>query len=424
MDKVRGTNKTHDCNRRLSPSASMRKIDLNNFQVATSETARDINSRIMLNLVRKHQPISRADLMRPSGLQRSTVSVITEQLIAERWLREGEVGQLPRGRRPTFLHINEERAGIFGINVRPHLTNMALANLGGRFLEQESMATPTSPDEFVKQIGERVHASMKQHPQMAYEGIGVSLPGRVDLSSQKFVFAPNLGWHEEDLKERLELATGLPVDLENEANACALSEFWFGRYSESVGNLIAVAVSEGIGVGMILNGQLVRGPSGLAGEFGHVTINENGPKCGCGNRGCWEVYASNSAAVRYYNEAKASKNGKKNHNGEASINFEDLLGLAERGDLKALEALDHMAQYLGRGISTLVTGLAPDIIVVVGEVTRAWDRLGPIISDVVKQHSFTHTTTKIIASGPAPQPRLRGIIALVLQKHFGAPTIV
>src|ERR1700678_1608070 len=105
----------------------MRKIDLNNFQVPSSETARDINSRIMLNLVRKHQPISRADLTRYSGLQRSTVSVITEQLIAERWLRGGDMGKAPRGVRPTFLHLNEDRAGIFGVNVRPFSTNLALA---------------------------------------------------------------------------------------------------------------------------------------------------------------------------------------------------------------------------------------------------------------------------------------------------------
>src|SRR5882724_10555752 len=149
----------------------MRKIDLNNFQVATSETARDINSRIMLNLVRKHQPISRADLMRQSGLQRSTVSVITEQLIAERWLKEGAVGQLPRGRRPTFLHLNEDRAGIFGINVRPFTTNMALANLAGRFLSQESMPTPATPDEFVAQITERIRVLKQERPHMAYEGI-------------------------------------------------------------------------------------------------------------------------------------------------------------------------------------------------------------------------------------------------------------
>jgi predicted NBD/HSP70 family sugar kinase len=252
----------------------------------------------------------------------------------------------------------------------------------------------------------------------------VSLPGRVDLSSQKFVFAPNLVWHEEDLKERLELATGLPVDLENEANACALSEFWFGRHTDGARNLIAVAVSEGIGVGMILNGQLVRGPSGLAGEFGHVTLDENGPKCGCGNHGCWEVFASNSAALRYYTESKSgSGRGRKAHGGRSSeMSFEDFLRLAEQGDLGALEALDRMAHYLGKGIAMLVTGLAPDVIVVVGEVTRAWDRVGAIVNDVIKRRSSTHATSKIIASGPALQPRLRGIIALVLQKHFGAPS--
>ena len=402
----------------------MRKIDLNNFQVATSETVRDINSRIMLNLVRQHQPISRADLMRQSGLQRSTVSVITEQLIAERWLKEGAVGKLPRGRRPTFLHLNEDRAGIFGINVRPFTTNMVLANLAGRFLWQESMPTPATPDEFIKQITERISAAKRERPHMAYEGIGVSLPGRVDLSSQKFVFAPNLGWHEEDLKERLERATGLAVDLENEANACALSEFWFGRHAEGTRNLIAVAVSEGIGVGMILNGQLVRGPSGLAGEFGHVALAENGPKCGCGNYGCWEVFASNSAAQRYYMESKLPGRNGKNHSGKRNgekPSFEDILQLAEHGDLRALEAVERMAHYLGKGISMLVTGLAPEAIVVVGEVTRAWDRVGPIITEVVRQRSSTHATAKITASGPAPQPRLRGIIALVLQRHFGAP---
>src|ERR1700761_5754437 len=152
---------------------SMRKIDLNNFQVATSETARDINSRIILNLVRKYQTISRADLMRQSGLQRSTVSVITEQLISEQWLREGAVGASSRGRRPTFLHLNENRAGIFGINIQPVSTDLALANLSGHFLAQETIPTPRSSSVFVTQISSRVREWMKSHHMMAYEGIGV-----------------------------------------------------------------------------------------------------------------------------------------------------------------------------------------------------------------------------------------------------------
>jgi predicted NBD/HSP70 family sugar kinase len=393
----------------------MRKIDLNNFQVATSETARDINSRIMLNLVRKHQPISRADLMRQSGLQRSTVSVITEQLIAEGWLREGAVGLLPRGRRPTFLHLNENRAGIFGINIQPYTTDIGLANLSGHFLAQETISTPKTSAIFVTKFTSRVHELMKQHPMMAYEGIGVSLPGRVDLSSQKFIFSPNLGWHAADLKGQLENATGLSVSMENAANACALSEFWFGKYTDGVRNLVVVTVSEGIGVGMILNGQLVRGTSGLAGEFGHVAIEENGPQCGCGNTGCWEVFASNLAAVRYYNEMGHGKNSVRT--------YVEILARAQQGDPLAVKTLERMARYLGKGIAMLVMGLAPDVIVVVGDVTHAWDKVHPIIQDVVRRWASTHPAVRIVASNPASQPRLRGIIALVLQRYFGAPTV-
>jgi predicted NBD/HSP70 family sugar kinase len=393
----------------------MRKIDLNNFQVATSETARDINSRIMLNLVRKHQPISRADLMRQSGLQRSTVSVITEQLIAEGWLREGAVGLLPRGRRPTFLHLNENRAGIFGINIQPYTTDIGLANLSGHFLAQETIATPRTSAIFVTKFSARVRELIKLHPTMAYEGIGVSLPGRVDLSSQKFIFSPNLGWHAADLKGQLENATGLSVSMENAANACALSEFWFGKHVEGVRNLVVVTVSEGIGVGMILNGQLIRGTSGLAGEFGHVAIDEDGPQCGCGNRGCWEVFASNLAAVRYYNEAGSKKHPVKT--------YVEILARAQHGDPLAARTLERMAKYLGKGIAMLVMGLAPDVIIVVGDVTHVWDKVHPIITDVVRQWASTHPAVRIMASGPSSQPRLRGIIALVLQKYFGAPIV-
>jgi predicted NBD/HSP70 family sugar kinase len=395
----------------------LRKTELKHFKVATSDTARDFNRRIILNLVRKHQPISQADLMRLSGFQRSTVSVIARELIETGWLKTGALGELPRGRKPTNLHLNENRAGIFGIDIRAQKTRYALANLEGRFLVTESITTPASPHEFVDQVGGHIRTLMKQNPQLSYEGIGVSLPGRVDLSSRKFVFAPNLHWSAVDLKALLEQKTGLPVELENAANACALSEYWFGRQIEGIRDLFAVTVSEGIGVGMILNGQLVRGISGLAGEFGHVSLNENGPLCACGNNGCWEVYASNSAAVRYYAEMQPRGRDRKT----LPVTFEEILKLAEQGDLKALAALEKMADYIGRGIAMLITGLAPEAIVIVGEVTRAWDHVGPIVNRVVKERSSTHASARIMTSGLVEQPRLRGIIALVLQKYFGPP---
>ena len=400
----------------------MRRIDLSNFQVATSETARDINRRIVLNLIRTHQPISRADLARHSGLQRSTVSVIAEQLIAERWITEGANGHTPRGRRPTFLHLNKERVGIIGINVRPVMTKLALADLDANFLAQDSLATPQDPKEFVAELVPRVRKLMTARAGLTCEGIGVSLPGRVDLVSKRLVFAPNLGWRDVDLKTPLEKATKLPVELENAANSCALSEICFGRRAEGLRNLVVVTVSEGIGCGLILNHQLVQGTTGTAGEFGHAALIQDGLECSCGNRGCWEMYASNSAAIRYYSQA--TRGAKRRSTAEErTISFEHLLRLAEQGDTKATDALQQMAQYLGRGIAPLVAGLAPDMIVIVGEVTRAWPLVGPIIKDTVKRHSFTRAETQIVPSDPITQPRLRGTIALVLLKHFGAPAV-
>jgi transcriptional regulator of PTS gene len=242
------------------------------------------------------------------------------------------------------------------------------------------------------------------------------------------VFAPNLGWKDFDLKTPLEKATRLPVELENAANSCALSEICFGRRAEGLRNLIVVTVSEGIGCGLILNHQLVQGSTGTAGEFGHATLIQDGLECSCGNRGCWEMYASNTAAIRHYTKAIAPTRPTKRPTkalgeNEKTISFEHLLRLADQGDAKAVEALQQMAKYLGMGIAPLVTGLAPDMIVIVGEVTRAWREVGPIIKDTIKQQSFTRAETQIVPSDPITQPRLRGTIALVLLKHFGAPSI-
>ena len=266
---------------------------------------------------------------------------------------------------------------------------------------------------------------MRVRPEITYEGIGVSLPGRVDAASSRLVFAPNLPWRDVDLKTPLEQATGLPVELENAANACALAEVWFGKYALGVQNLVAVTVSEGIGTGLILNHQLVRGSTGLAGEFGHTTLIEGGIECGCGNRGCWEVYASNSAAVRYYAEnataSRPARTGSRSY--QTAPNFQDVLRLAEQNDSKAVEAIEKLAYHLGAGIALLITGIAPDALVVIGEVTRVWNRIGPIIQETVRARAHSGATTQIFPTDPATQPRLRGTIALVLQKYFGAPTV-
>jgi predicted NBD/HSP70 family sugar kinase len=393
----------------------MRKIDLTNFQVATSETARQINRRIALNFLRRHQPMSRADLARHSGLQRSTVSAIIDQLIGEGWVTEGAIGQAARGRRPRFLHLNVERAGILAVQLRPETTTVGLAGVDARFIRQTTWPTPKDPTAFVAEVARTVTSFRAAHPQVVCEGMGVSLPGRVDRAGT-LVFAPNLGWAPVNLREQLERAVDLPVVVENAANACALAEVWFGEHPEHVRHLIAVTVSEGIGVGLLLNGQLVHGGDSLAGEFGHVTLDEHGPACPCGKAGCWERYASNAAALRFYAESGGA-------DGQPVHSFDDLLRLVEADDARALAALGQMAGHLGAFLANLATGLAPEVIVVVGEVTRVWNRVGPLIERAVHARMLPGSTTRIVPTDPAMQPRLRGAVTLVVQQHFGAPNV-
>ena len=386
----------------------MSAIDLERIQGASSEVVRDINRRIVLNLIRTRQPISRADLARVSGLQRSTISLIVEELVEENWVIEGPTGRLPRGRRPTFLRLNDDRV-IIGVDIRPTQTTVALANVNGKFTSQEVSATPADPKAAVDALIQRIQALIRSCPGKKIEGIGISLPGRP--SAGHLVFAPNLTWGDFDIRGPISRATGLEIELENAANACVLAAVWFDRM-ESCRNLVVVTVSEGIGAGVLINGQLARGLNGMAGEFGHVPLDPDGPRCGCGSRGCWEVFGSNRAALRYYHESSTHADG---------LSFPDLLSLADQGDTRAVQALEKMAHYLGRGMRMIVAGLAPERIIIIGDLTRSWHRFGPVIEAEVQ--------AQVLPGGSAPQlipvhedgmARLRGTVALVLQKHFGS----
>jgi predicted NBD/HSP70 family sugar kinase len=377
-------------------------------QGASSEVVRDINRRIVLNLIRTRQPISRADLARASGLQRSTISLIVEELIDEHWVLEGPTGRLPRGRRPTFLRLNEERV-IIGIDIRPSQITLALGNVNGKFTSQEVFVTPPNPKAAVDALVQRMQPIIRSCREKKIEGIGVTLPGRARAG--RLVFAPNLKWPEFDIRTPLVKATGLEVEMDNAANACVLAAVWFDRM-EKCRDLVVVTVSEGIGAGILMDGQLARGAHGMAGEFGHVPLDPEGPLCGCGSRGCWEVYASNRAALRYYQKTKQQA---------GNLSFPDLLCLAEQDDSVAVSAIDQMARALGRGMRMIVASLAPERIIVIGDLTRSWHRIGAVIEAEVRAQTLPGgCPPRLIPIYEGGMARLRGTVALVLQKHFGA----
>jgi predicted NBD/HSP70 family sugar kinase len=385
----------------------MRVTGKKGVQVASSEGVREINRKAVLNLIRTKQPISRADLARISGLQRSTISLIVEDLIEGHWVLEGPTGRLPRGRRPTFLRLNDDRV-IIGVDIRPLQITVALADVNGKFTSQEAMPTAATPKAAVDGVIARIQRLLRSCGEKKVEGIGISLPGRIEPGSGRLVFAPNLKWTDFDIAEAVQKATGFDVEMENAANACVLAAVWFDHIESR--NLVVVTVSEGIGTGILVNGRLARGFSGMAGEFGHVALDPDGPPCSCGSRGCWEVFASNRAALRYYFESSS----------QTGLNFQDLLSLADQGDNRAAKALETMAHFLGRGMRMVVAGLDPEQIVIIGDLTRSWHRFGPVIqAEVQAQGLAGGMAPKLIPVHEDGMARLRGTVALVLQKHFG-----
>jgi len=386
----------------------IRRIDLAYVELASSEVARDINRDVILELVRTKQPITRADLSRTSGLQPSTVSSIVEQLLEEKWIVEGAAARRPRGRRPTLLSLNSDMV-ILVADIRPDESIIAVVDLNGRFLSREVLPLLADPDRGVSSLIDRMEEMRERYPEKSFEGIGLSLPGRVDPNSQRLILAPNLKWLNYDIKKAIEQRISLQVEMDNAANACLLSELWFGRM-DGIRNAVLITISEGVGAAILSSGQLVTGKSGLAGEFGHIPLDPNGPQCSCGRNGCWEMYASSRAALRFYAELAPKT---------PALTIRELLNRAEDEDRKAIEALNKQAMFLGQGLRLIATVLSPELILLTGDLTTSWSRFGPIVEAELNGRMLAGLPPRLVVTTDAELARLRGAAALVLQRHSG-----
>ncbi|HXE06300.1 MAG TPA: ROK family transcriptional regulator [Acidobacteriaceae bacterium] len=387
----------------------LQKVDLAYVRLASSEIARDINRDIVLEIVRAHQPISRAELSRVSGLQPSTVSEIVNQLIEERWVREGAMARLPRGRRPTMVGLNDNLVMLVA-DVRPKVATIAVVDLNGRLLSRAQLPVTSDPKKTIAGIVDSMLRMKESHSGRSFEGVGIALPGRVDSATQRLCFAPNLGWTGFDIKGAIEKGTGMPVEMENAANACLLAETWFGRM-DGVRNAVLVTISEGLGTAILSNGQIHYGDHNMAGELGHVAMDPNGPKCGCGSRGCWEVFASSNAALRYYAESKPKRPAR---------TIDDLMRLADEGDTAAIAALTRQAQWVGKGLRMIAASLAPELILIAGDIVGAWPRLAPVIEQSFAESTLANVRPRIMATHEADVARLRGAAILVVQRKSSA----
>jgi predicted NBD/HSP70 family sugar kinase len=370
-------------------------------QSASNKMPREINRNLVFNLIRIHQPLSRADLARISGLQRSTISLIAETLIREGWVLEGPTVSLPRGRSPTVLHLNRQRA-VVALDIQPSEISVAAVDLGGTIIAQNKVSLPNDPSKVIQTIVRETKKIIALGSR-SFDGIGVTIPGRPETSPDSPGFTPRIRWPVLNLKARLQRATGLRVKMDNVANACVLSEVWFGE-SDGIHDLVVVNVAEGIGTGIFVNGRILRGKDGMAGEFGHVQIESDGPLCPCGGTGCWESFASNRAALRYFQEITSKP---------SPPTFEALVRMAQSGNRFAIQAIDKMSLSLGRGLRMIASALAPTEIVVVGEITNAWYLFGPKIEAEMKHNSLPRPP-RLRPSVEANTARLRSAVALVM----------
>lgn len=390
---------------RNDQTRGVRRIDLASAQPASSEIARGINRDILLELIRFNQPLARADLSRLSGLRPSTVSKIVEQLVHENWVREGAVIRAPRGRPSTMLSVNADMV-TFAVDLRPDRAIMAVVDLSGRFLSRETVQAFSDPARTVLQLGKRMRALRAELPSKSFEGVGVSLPGRVHPVTQRVLLAPNLNWRDFDLKGTLEKESGLQVEIDNDANVCLISELWNGRL-EGAKNVVLVAVAEGVGTAILAGGHMQSGSNGLAGEFGHVSVDPNGPLCQCGQKGCWEMVASSRAAIRHFNAASKQPVG----------TIYDLLRLAEDGDKHAVAAITRQAEALGDGMRLITASLSPELILLVGDITACWDLCRPVMEERMGASMLAGNPPVLRAAGDAELARLSGSAAMLLQRH-------
>jgi len=387
----------------------VRRIDLKKVQAANLHTIRDINRQIVLNYVREREPISRAAIARETALQRSTISEIVEALTGEGLVEEIGEGRSTGGRRPTMLRLRTVGAIAIGVNITPTNTTIASSDLAGVVVQQQAFPTDPDPERTLNRIIEII---LKFSDQSPIEGIGVSIPGLVNPATGNVIFVPYFKWRDLPIGEMISRSTRLPVTIDNDANAVALAELWFGRPEvRDARDFIFVLVADGVGTGIIFDGQVYRGVRGAAGEFGHMIVGSNAPVlCSCGNDDCWEAFASERAASARYHKLSG---------GSSLPNFGTLIDRALDGEQEAKDALTETARYLGTGISNLIVGFSPEAVIVGGAITRAWSLIeGALTEKIERSVRRGLPSARILRSTLNGDPTLMGALSLVLATKF------
>lgn len=356
--------KSRDATKTARPRVQAQNKRETSFELPTQTT------REVLRIVRAAQPIPRVAVAKRLGVHRRRITVLVKPFIDSGVLREAQPDPSAArrvGRPPIGLSFQNENEFLIGVNIGVSQTRVGSGTVDGRILSEESFPTPSDPLTALEQVKSSIQRQRARFAERQLAVIGVSVAGPTDAERRTLLCAPHLGWGEVAIADVLE--AGATVLVENNATAAAVYEAQRRRrISRSAEDFVLVRAGTGIGVGLVIGGEVYRGAADadIAGEFGHMTIVAGGKACPCGNFGCWERYASAASAVALY----ASDSPRSSF--RSSLVFKEIVSRAAAGERRAQTTLERVGTHLGIGIGNVISGLGVPNVVLSGEVIHGW----------------------------------------------------
>ncbi len=387
----------------------------------SSPNVKNINKHTVLDLIRfSPTGIARVELSRRMGLTRAAVTAIVNDLLATGIIREAERINARSGRPPVVLEIDPTRGYVVGIDFGASHLSMLIADLAAHILEETEIALDIQEgpkicldqaDHLLQDILAKTGRELKD-----ILAIGLGVPGPI-VSDAGMVLAPPImpGWDRFPIRDTLEKRWGLPVSLGNDAELGALGE-WAAGAGRGESNLAYIKVGTGIGCGLLIDGQIYRGITGSAGEIGHLTIDENGPLCACGNHGCLEAFAGGRAIAQQAQEAikKGQKTQMANNPSFETMTARDVAKAARQGDLVAQQILEQAGSHIGIALAGLVNMFNPGMVIIGGGVAQTGDILLEPIRQVVQRRSLP-AATRVVRITTAMLGRRSSSIGAIIQ---------
>jgi len=394
---------------------------MNNFELYQSELSSTSHSRKgnqLLRLIRAAQPLTRTEIAERLKIDKSTVSENVKSLINDGILREESYATDGQRRRSRMLSFVSEKTFFIGVNLGVRRSQVGLTTLGGEVTDESDFETPTSVGLALRTAREHIDRLVRQNPDRELAVIGVSVPGMADANRQRLVFAPNLNWRDVDIASALRVDQNSRIVVENDSTAAAMYEARLKiRNSEDglMSNFILVRSGTGIGVGLVIGSEVYRGSGsgrGIAGEFGHMTIVAGGKPCVCGNRGCWEKYASAAAAASLYLGDRPPSAG------ETVPRFVEIVSKAEVGDVRSKKTLEKIGDYLGIGIANVIMGIGIPRVIISGRLVYGWRFIEEPLNAAIRRSIIGKIDAWSVEAGEPVGSAIGGALEVAVEEYL------